>query len=176
MVEKIGSSCIINVNKSAISFKSKQEKVTATGAEVVQKIKKRFPLMNFIGVPQYQEVAGTKTIGEVHIFRTIPILSQNLTFMDFNTILTRHVDFCVGFLITIDIHKRAEALLRLSQSDSTPKKDLLFALQESIMFTLCREIRLGTQSKHSRKFFFDNFTGLVDTFMHVLGEQKDWTV
>jgi hypothetical protein len=35
MVEKIGSSCIINVNKSAISFKSKQEKVVATGAEVV---------------------------------------------------------------------------------------------------------------------------------------------
>jgi hypothetical protein len=67
--------------------------------------------MNYLGVPQFQEVAGTKTIGEVQIFRTIPVLTQNLTFMDFNTILTRYVDFCVGFLITIDIHKRASALL-----------------------------------------------------------------
>jgi|LauGreDrversion4_2_1035121.scaffolds.fasta_scaffold4279185_1 hypothetical protein len=52
----------------------------------------------------------------------------------------------------------------------------MFALTESIMFTLCREMRLGTQSKHSTKFFFDNFTLLVDTFMNVLGEQKEWTV
>jgi hypothetical protein len=52
----------------------------------------------------------------------------------------------------------------------------MFALTESIMFTLCREMRLGTQSKHSRMFFFDNFTLLVDTFINVLDEQKDWTV
>jgi hypothetical protein len=44
------------------------------------------------------------------------------------------------------------------------------------MFTLCREIRVGTLSKHSTKFFFDNFTHLVDTFIQVLGDEKDWTV
>ena len=69
-----------------------------------------------------------------------------------------------------------QALLRLSQDDECPNKDLLFSLQESIMFTICREMRFGTESKHSRKFFFDNFTALVDTFMQVLGEEKEWTV
>jgi hypothetical protein len=44
------------------------------------------------------------------------------------------------------------------------------------MFTICREMRLGTQSKHSRKLFFDNFAALVDIFMQVLSEEKDWTV
>jgi len=44
------------------------------------------------------------------------------------------------------------------------------------MFTLCREIRIGTKSKHSRKFFFDNFTIFVETFIKVLGDNKEWTV
>ena len=176
MVEKIGSSCIIGVNKSALSFKTNQEKVINSASEVVQVIKKRFPSMNYVGVPLMQEVQGTKKIGEIHMYRTIPVLTQNLTFMDFNTIQARHVDFCVGFLISVDITKRAKALLKLSQDEISPKKDLIFALQESIMFTLCREIRLGTLSKHSTKFFFDNFTALVDTFMQVLGEEKEWTV
>jgi hypothetical protein len=71
-------------------------------------------MMNYVGVPIYKEVAGTKQIGEIMMYRTIPVLSQNLTFLDFNTILTRHVDFCIGFLITIDIEKRAKAMLRLA--------------------------------------------------------------
>jgi len=132
--------------------------------------------MNYLGVPLYQEVQGSKQIGEIHMYRTIPVLTQNLSFMDFNAILPKHVDFCIGFLLSVDISKRAHALLRLSQDDECPKKDLIFALQESIIFTICREMRLGTQSKHSRKFFFDNFTALVDTFMQVLGEEKEWTV
>lgn len=70
--------------------------------------------MNYVGVPFYKEVAGTKQIGEIIMYRTIPVLSQNLTFFDFNTLLTRHVDFCIGFLITIDIKKRAHALLRMA--------------------------------------------------------------
>jgi hypothetical protein len=56
MVEKIGSSCIIGVNKSALSFQKNQEKVLSSATEVVQKIKKRFPLMNYVGVPLFQEV------------------------------------------------------------------------------------------------------------------------
>ena len=103
MVEKIGSSCIIGVNKSALSFQKNQEKVLNSATEVVQKIKKRFPLMNYVGVPLFQEVQGTKQIGEVHMYRTIPVLTQNLSFMDFNDILPKHVDFCVGFLMSVDI-------------------------------------------------------------------------
>lgn len=132
--------------------------------------------MNYVGVPLYQEVQGSKQIGEIHMYRTIPVLSQNLSFIDFNDILPKHVDFCIGFLLSVDISKRAHALLRLSQDDESPKKDLFFALEESIIFTICREMRLGTQSKHSRKFFFDNFTSLIDTFIQFLGEKKEWTV
>lgn len=132
--------------------------------------------MNYVGVPLYQEVQGSKQIGEIHMYRTIPVLSQNLSFIDFNDILPKHVDFCIGFLLSVNISKRAHALIRLSQDDESPKKDLFFALQESIIFTICREMRLGTQSKHSRKFFFDNFTSLIDTFIQFLGEKKEWTV
>ena len=35
MVEKIGSSCIIGVNKSALSFQTNQEKVVNSATEVV---------------------------------------------------------------------------------------------------------------------------------------------
>lgn len=77
--------------------------------------------MKYVCVPLFKEVSGTSQIGQVLVFRTIPVLSQNLTFMDFNSIIMRNVDFCVGFLLTIDIKKRAETLLRLSQTPETPK-------------------------------------------------------
>ncbi len=114
MLEKIGSSCVIGVNKSALSFKTKEEQLNYEAAKVVTKIKKRFPLMNYVGVPHFKEVEGTKQIGEIHMFRTIPQLTSSLIFFDFNTIMTRHVDFCVGFLLGIDIAKRGQALLRLA--------------------------------------------------------------
>jgi hypothetical protein len=53
MIEKIGSSCIVSINKPAISFKTKQEKVISSGDELIKKIKKRFATMNYIGVPLY---------------------------------------------------------------------------------------------------------------------------
>ena len=70
--------------------------------------------MNYVGVPLFQEAQGSKQIGEIHMYRTIPVLTQNLSFMDFNAILPKHVDFCIGFLLSVDISKRVQALLKLS--------------------------------------------------------------
>jgi hypothetical protein len=72
--------------------------------------------MNYVGVPIYKEVPTTKQIGELHLFRTVPQLRQNLTFLDFNTLLTRSIDFLIGFLLSVDISKRSLALTRLVNS------------------------------------------------------------
>lgn len=53
MIEKIGSSCIVNINKPMITLKTKQEKVISTAQELIGKIKKRFAHMNYVGVPLY---------------------------------------------------------------------------------------------------------------------------
>jgi hypothetical protein len=78
--------------------------------------------MNYVGVPFFKDVPVTKQIGELHLFRTIPQLKQNLTFFDFNTILTRHVDFLIGFLLSVDISKRSLALTRLANSPDQKEK------------------------------------------------------
>jgi hypothetical protein len=109
--------------------------------------------MNYVGVSTYQENVATKQIGQTLLFRTVPQLTSHLTFIDFNTILTRHVDFCIGLLISTDIQKRAIALMRIAQEEE-PKADLKFALEQSILLTLAREFEIGVKSKHSTKFFF----------------------
>lgn len=96
-------------------------------------------------------------------------------FFDFNTLLIRSVDFAVGVLISVSIKKRALALLRLAQEEQ-PRGDLLFALQESLIFTLGREFQIGVDSKHSRKFHFHQFSHFIDTVKETLEANKDWNV
>lgn len=109
------------------------------------------------------------------LFRTVPHLTSHLTFIDFNTILTRYIDFCIGLLLSVDIKKRAVALLKLAQEPDT-KSDLMFALQESILFTLAREFQIGVASKHSTKFFFQDFTEFTETITECLKREKSWSV
>jgi hypothetical protein len=71
--------------------------------------------MNYVGCSFFKENPATKQIGEAIIFRTIPHITSHLMFFDFNTILTRSVDFSIGVLMSIDIKKRAIALLKLAQ-------------------------------------------------------------
>jgi hypothetical protein len=145
--------------------------------EIVKMIQKRFLYMNYVGVPIFKEVPATKQIGELHLFRTVPQLKQNLTFLDFNTVLTRHVDFLIGFLLSVDISKRSLALIRLANlPDQKEKQDLIFALKESCMWTLGREFMIGSESKHSTKFHFDDLNSFVETMRLALHENKEWTV
>lgn len=52
--------------------------------------------------------------------------------------------------------------MKLSQEK--PKDDPYYkALEESLIYTLCREIQIGCSSKHSRRFKFDEFTAFIAT-------------
>ena len=44
------------------------------------------------------------------------------------------------------------------------------------MWTLCREFQLGSVSKHSTKFHFDELNNFVETMRLALHENKEWTV
>lgn len=86
----------------------------AATVDIVEKAQQRFPYMNYVGVSIYKETPATKQIGQTLIFRTVPQLTSHLTFMDFNSVLSRHVDFAIALLLSVDIEKRAIALLRLA--------------------------------------------------------------
>ena len=177
MIERVGTHCIIQIQKSALSFSSKNEQLMSESDDIVKMIQKRFLYMNYVGVPIFKEVPVTKQIGELHLFRTIPQLKQNLTFLDFNTILTRQGDFLIGFLLSVDIAKRSLALTRLANApDQKEKQNLIFALKESCMWTLGREFMIGSESKHSTKFHFDELNMFVETMRLALHENKEWTV
>ena len=49
-------------------------------------------------------------------------------------------------------------------------------MKESIMLTLGREFQIGSVSKHSTKFHFDELTAFVETMRLALSENKPWTV
>lgn len=71
--------------------------------------------------------------------RVIPELGNYLSFYDFNEILTRPRYFAVALLNTIAIDNRAKLVVALSQTKE--KGDFIYeALEESIVFTLSREI------------------------------------
>ncbi len=89
LTEKIGSHCVIATYKHTLSFKTKEEQINADLDATVKNIQQRFPFTNYVGVPVAKEVAATKQIGEIHLFRTIPLITSNLSFYNFNTILTR---------------------------------------------------------------------------------------
>jgi hypothetical protein len=73
--------------------------------------------------------------------------------------------------------KRSLALIRIvNLPDQNDKKDLIFALKESIMYTLAREFQIGSVSKHSTKFHFDELTAFVENMRLALSENKTWTV
>ena len=74
LTERIGTHCIINIQKSTLSFSSKNEQLMSESDDIVKMIQKRFPYMNYVGVPFFKEVQATKQIGELHLFRTIPQL------------------------------------------------------------------------------------------------------
>ena len=66
-------------------------------------------------------------------------------------------------------------LLRLNQNQA--RTDCIFdALIDSITHTIVREIRVGTQSKHSKNFNFPKFQRFVDTVYKCLEENKDWKI
>lgn len=60
---RIGSSDMVNIDKAAISFKSKQDQLLAESTELLDKVQKRFPYQNYVGCPIFKEVAGSKQIG-----------------------------------------------------------------------------------------------------------------
>ncbi len=64
----------------------------------------------------------------------------------------------------------------VNTADQNEKQNIIFALKESIMWTLGREFAIGSVSKHSTKFHFDELTSFVETMRLALHENKSWTV
>jgi len=60
MTERIGTSCVIGIQKAAISFSSKNEQLMSESDEIIKMIQKRFAYMNYLGVPLYKEVPNSK--------------------------------------------------------------------------------------------------------------------
>lgn len=54
--------------------------------------------------------------------------------------------------------------------------DLKFALEQSILLTLGREFQTGVNSKHSRKFFFTEFSEFIDVVKDTLKKEKTWNL
>lgn len=81
------------------------------------------------------------------------------------------MDFAVPILNTVDIDRRTNMIIRLSQERDI-KNHFYLALEESLMYTLGREIQIGCASKHSRKFHFDDFTCFIQTIKVALKENK----
>lgn len=65
--------------------------------------------------------------------------------------------------------------MRLAQSQETTKSKFYDALVESIMFTICREIFVGSASKHSKKFHFQYFTDFLETIKDCLKHESSWS-
>lgn len=103
--------------------------------------------------------------------RTPPKLGSYLTFMDFNNIQQKPLEFAVAILNTIDIDKRTKMIINLSQ-DKPKDYPFYMALEESLIYTLCREIKIGCESKHSRKFNFDDFTCFISTVKEQIKKEK----
>jgi hypothetical protein len=49
-------------------------------------------------------------------------------------------------------------------------------LEQSILITLAREFEIGVKSKHSRKFFFTDFTEFIEAIKDCLEREKSWTL
>lgn len=47
-IEAIGSSCVITVEKSIMTLKSKEEQLAAKAEEIIENIQKRFPYSTFV--------------------------------------------------------------------------------------------------------------------------------
>jgi hypothetical protein len=58
MINRLGTSCIIKI-QTGFTFKSNNEKLMSVSNEIVEMIQKRFPYMNYVGVPIFKEVSGT---------------------------------------------------------------------------------------------------------------------
>jgi len=52
----------------------------------------------------------------------------------------------------------------------------MFALQESLMFTLGREFEIGVDSKHSTKFHFEEFSFFIGAIQEMLEADKSLNV
>ncbi|CDW71365.1 UNKNOWN [Stylonychia lemnae] len=165
--DKVGSSCAIHAKKAFISFKSKIDQLNIQADEMRQTVSKRFPNHSYLACTLFREGQPLKRIGQVVIMRTPPMLGQYVTFMDFNDIRSKPMDFAFALLNTVDIDKKAKIAVRVLQNIEK-KNPFELAMQESLAFTLSREIYIGCNSKHSRKFNFDDFS----CFLSVLKNQK----
>jgi len=87
--------------------------------------------------------------------------------MDFNNIRSRPLDFAFALINTIDIDKRTKIAVRVIQNVEK-KNPFELAIQESLAYTLSREIYVGCNSKHSRRFNFDDFS----CFLSVIKDSK----
>lgn len=52
----------------------------------------------------------------------------------------------------------------------------MFALQESLMFTLGREFEIGVNSKHSTKFHFEEFSFFIGAIQEMMEADKSLNV
>eukprot|EP00347_Sterkiella_histriomuscorum_P009341 403341583 len=169
--EKIGSSVQIHAVKKMISFQSKIQQLEEFTSEYVDNVQRRFANHSYLAVPLLRDNLPNKRIGKVGIMRTPPKLGSYLQFMDFNQIMARPTDFAVPILNTIDIDRKTKMLVKLSQNVEGLNPFYL-ALEESLIYTLGREIQIGCASKHSRKFNFDDVTCFLTVIKNSYKENK----
>ena len=55
-------------------------------------------------------------------------------------------------------------------------ENLMFSLQESLIFTLGREFEIGVNSKHSTKFHFEEFSFFIGAVQEMLKGDKSLNV
>lgn len=107
--------------------------------ETLDEVERKFPNHSYIGCSLLRDGLPNKRIGQTLIMRTPPKLGSYLAFMDFNQIMSRPLDFAFSLLNTIDIDRRSKMIVRLCQTRN-PEDPFYTALEESLLFTLAREI------------------------------------
>ena len=95
---------------------------------MIEKLKVKFPTQSYVVCTQNNQTSQKGEIGKLQVFRTIPTMSSHLIFMNFNDIANHKLDFTTSLLFTVNIQKRAHALLKLASLGKDADTQLLFSL------------------------------------------------
>eukprot|EP00347_Sterkiella_histriomuscorum_P009216 403342079 len=175
----IGTSSSVVVEQKTLSFQSKMDQLNEIGKDNLSKVKRRFPCQSYVACPLFELDKKAKTLGKIVLMRTPAILSNFIQFRQFKDIMERPVQFAFPILNTIDITRRTKLFIQLSQENlktGDTSANLFSALEESIVFTLCREIQIGCASKHSKRFKFDDFTTFVTVLKDTMKSDRNLQV
>eukprot|EP00347_Sterkiella_histriomuscorum_P010157 403377385 len=175
----IGTYSSVVVEQKTLSFQSKMDQINEIGKDNLSKVRRRFPNNSYVACPLFNYDKDAKTLGKLVIMRTPALLGNFIQFRQFRDIMERPVEFAFSILNTIDIAKRTELFIQLSQEKNKTadiSTCLFSALEESIVFTLCREIQIGCASKHSKRFKFDEFTTFVTILKDTMKSDKNLQV